>query len=59
MSTIKINTSDYYGKPALYPFMPSKIFNALEKAFKAGDEYAEVDKDLFDEMMDKFNNKKQ
>lgn len=59
MSTIKINTSDYYGKPALYPFMPPEIFDALEKVFKAGEEYAEVDKDLFYEMMDKFNNKKQ
>lgn len=53
-STIKIKVNDYYGKPAYYVFMPPEIFDALEKAFKAGSEYAEVDKELFDEMINKY-----
>lgn len=55
MEKIKIKLSDYYGKPAYYPVMPPEIFEALEKAFKAGDEYTEVDKDLFDEMIEKYS----
>lgn len=55
MSTIRIKVDDYYGKNDYYVFMPPEIFDALEKAFKAGEEYAEVDKDLFDEMVEKYN----
>lgn len=52
---IRIKVDDYYGKNAYYVFMPPEIFDALEKAYKVGDEYVEVDKNLFDEMIEKFN----
>ncbi|KAF5072832.1 hypothetical protein DSECCO2_197200 [anaerobic digester metagenome] len=52
---MKIKVSDYFGKPQYYPVMPPEIFEVLEKAFKAGDEYVNVDYELFEEMIEKFN----
>lgn len=52
---MKIKVSDYFGKPEYYSVMPPEIFKALEKAFKAGDEYVNVDDELFEEMIEKFN----
>lgn len=52
---MKIKVSDYFGKPQYYTVMPPEIFEALEKAFKAGDEFAVVDDELFEEMIEKFN----
>ena len=54
---IRIKVDDYYGKNAYYVFMSPEIFDALEKAFKVGDEYVEVDRNLFDEMIKKFKMK--
>ena len=51
---MKIKVSEYFGKPEYYPVMPPEIFEALEKAFKAGELVAEVDRDLFEEMIEKF-----
>lgn len=38
-----------------YSVMPRAIFDALEVAALNGDEYAEVDKDLFDTMIEDYN----
>lgn len=52
---MKIKVSDYFGKPQYYPVMPPEIFEVLENSFKAGDEFAVVDDELFEEMIEKFN----
>lgn len=51
---MKIKVSDYFGKPQYYPVMPPEIFEVLENSFKAGEEYVNVDDELFEEMIDKF-----
>ena len=38
----KIEIAKYYNNPAYYAFMPESVFNALEAAFIAGEEKAEV-----------------
>ena len=55
---MKIKVSEYFGKPEYYPVMPPEIFEALEKAFKAGEEYVNVDDELFEEMIEKFKIKR-
>lgn len=55
---LKIKVSDYFGKPEYYLVMPPEIFEALEKAFKAGEEYVNVDDELFEEMIEKFKIKR-
>lgn len=51
---MKIKISDYFGKPEYYPVMPPEIFEALENAFKTGEEYVDVDDELFEDMIDKY-----
>ena len=55
MNTIQIKVSDYYGIPSYYPIMPRPIFDALEAATLNGEDYATVDKALFDEMIENYN----
>lgn len=57
MSTIQIKVSDYYGTPSYYSVMPRAIFDALEVATLSGEEYIEVDKTLFDTMIEDYNKK--
>jgi hypothetical protein len=48
---IQIKISDYYGLPGYYSIMPQAVFDALEMAALNGEEYADVDKALFDKMI--------
>ncbi len=57
MQTIKVKVSEYYGIPNYYSVMPEEIFNALEEASLNGKEYADLDKNLFDIMIAKYQQK--
>ncbi len=57
MSTIQIKVSDYYGTPSYYSVMPRAIFDALEVATLNSEEYIDVEKSLFDTMIEDYNNK--
>lgn len=57
MNTIKIKVSDYYGNPSYYSVMPQAIFEALEAASLNGEEYVQVEKMLFDQMIIDHKNK--
>ena len=57
METIKIKVDEFYDNPRYFSVMQSEIFDALEKAFKEGKEYAEIDIDLFNEMIEKIKYK--
>lgn len=57
MSTIQIKVSDYYCTPSYYSVMPRVIFNALETAALNGEEYIDVEKVLFDTMIEDYNKK--
>ena len=54
MSTIQIKTNDYYGNPSYYSVMPQDIFDALESASLNGEEYTNVEKEQFDNMIDAY-----
>lgn len=51
MGTTKIKVSDYYISPVYYSVMPVDIFNALEAATLSNEEYTNVDKSQFDQMI--------
>jgi hypothetical protein len=51
METTKIKVSDYYGIPIYYSVMPQAVFDALEAASLNGEEFALVDKVLYDKMI--------
>lgn len=51
METIEIKISDYYGIPSYYSVMPQAIFDALEVAALSNEEFALVDKVLYDKMI--------
>lgn len=57
MATIQIKVSDYYGTPSYYSVMPRAIFDALEVATLNGEEYIDVEKVLFDTMIEDYNKK--
>lgn len=57
MPTLKIKVSDYYNAPSYYSVMPRAIFDALEAAYLNAQEFAEVDKALFDTMIKRYNEK--
>lgn len=57
MATIQIKVSDYYGTPSYYSVMPRSIFDALEVAALNGEEYIDVEKEMFDTMIEDYNNK--
>lgn len=57
MSTIQIRVSDYYSTPSYYSVMPRAIFDALEIATLNGEEYIDVEKELFDTMLEDYNKK--
>lgn len=57
MNTTKIKVNDYYGNPSYYSVMPQEIFDALELASLKGEEYATVNKDLFDKMIVEYDKK--
>lgn len=48
---IEIKVNNYYGNPSYYSVMPQEIFDALELASLKGEEYAAVNKSLFDKMI--------
>lgn len=48
---IRIRVNDYYGNPSYYSIMPQPIFDALEAAALNGEEYMQVDKVQFDQMV--------
>lgn len=50
MAKIKISVADYYVRTTYYPYMPETIYAALEKAYIAGQQYAEVDELEFKKM---------
>lgn len=55
MDTIRIKVSDYYGNPSYYSIMPQSIFDALEAFSLNGEEYAVVNKNEFDKMIESYN----
>lgn len=57
MTTTKIKVNDYYGTPSYYSVMPRAIFDALEAAALNGEECVEVEKGLFDQMLEDYNQK--
>lgn len=57
MNTVKIKVFDYYGNPSYYSVMPRTFFDALETAALNGEEYIEVEKSLFDTMIEDYNKK--
>ena len=57
MDKITINVAEYYGNPSYYSVMPESIFDALELASLKGEEYATVNKDLFDKMIVEYDKK--
>lgn len=57
MDTIQIKVSDYYGVPSYYSVMPRAIFDALEVAALNGQEYTNVEKELYDKMLEDYNKK--
>lgn len=57
METIKIKVNDYYGNPSYYSVMPQNIFDALELASLQSEEYAFVDKTLFETMILEYDKK--
>ena len=48
---MRIKVKDYYGNPDYYSVMPQAIFDALEAAYLDGQEFADVDKAQFDQMV--------
>lgn len=57
METIKIRVNDYYGNPSYYSVMPMDVFDELELASLKGEEFADVEKRLFDQMVIDHKNK--
>ena len=57
MTTIKIKVSEFYDNAKYYSVMHEEIFDELERANQEGKEYAEVDRELFNEMIEKFKYK--
>lgn len=63
MEMVKIKSSDYYNKPEYYRFMHPDIFNALEfielkEAWTGKEVTVDVSKELFDKMIEDYNNSK-
>lgn len=56
METIDIKVAEYYNQPKYFPYMPEAVFNALEEAFIAGRELANVPKVTFETMLLEFKN---
>lgn len=54
---IEIKVNEYYGNPSYYSVMPQEIFDALELASLKGEEFATVNKTLFDKMIVDYNKK--
>lgn len=54
---IEIKVNEYYGNPSYYSVMPQEIFDALELASLKGEEFATVNKSLFDKMIVDYNKK--
>lgn len=54
---IEIKVNEYYGNPSYYSVMPQEIFDALELASLKGEEFATVNKSLFDRMIVDYNKK--
>lgn len=48
---IEIKVNEYYGNPSYYSVMPQEIFDTLELASLKGEEFATVNKSLFDKMI--------
>lgn len=51
---VTIRVADYYGHAELYPFIPKDMFAALESAFLAGDEYANVESGQLEHLIKEF-----
>jgi hypothetical protein len=56
---VMIHTSSYYGIPSYYSVMPQPIFDALEIAALNGEDFALVDKALYDKMVSDYKAKKE
>lgn len=55
MEKIKIRVNDYYGNPSYYSVMPQALFDLLEAANLNGEEYMQVEKAQFDQMIESHN----
>ena len=54
METITINVNEYYGNPSYYSVMPDAIFDALELASLKGEQTTDINKELFDAMIEAY-----
>lgn len=57
METITINVNEYYGNPSYYSVMPDAIFDALELASLKGKQTTDINKELFDAMIEAYKTK--
>ena len=57
METITINVNEYYGNPSYYSVMPDAIFDALELASLKGEQTTDINKELFDAMIEAYKTK--
>lgn len=57
MEKVRIRISEYYGNPSYYSVMPQEIFDILEAAFLANEEFADIDKAALDKMLIDYNKK--
>lgn len=57
MKTITINVNEYYGNPSYYSVMPDAIFDALELASLKGEQTTDINKELFDAMIEAYKTK--
>ena len=58
MDMIKVEIEGYYNRPEFYPYMPNEIFDKLEAAAMQGEDWAELQKELFDRMVADYERKK-
>lgn len=57
MKTTAVKVAEYYGVATYYSVMPRAIFDALEASALKGEEFAEVDSALLDEMREAYTQK--
>ncbi|MDD7529535.1 MAG: hypothetical protein PUK16_01055 [Prevotellaceae bacterium] len=57
MDKVQIKVNDFYGNPSYYSVMPQEIFDVLELASLKGEQNADINKDLFDGMIEAYKTK--
>lgn len=57
MEKVAIEICKYYGEQSFYSVMPESVFDSLELAFLKGEEFADVPKNDYEQMMLDYNKK--